>query len=195
MTPPDNVSNRTLAGLAAALGIAIGVAPKALLAQQTAATGGASAAAPSGGAPAVAGKTAIMDKASGVLSKDAIQDKSTPLLKSGKVNATWTKGGVTAGNVKTYTPSANQLKSATQLKPNTPVMNTVKHGPLDFAPKSNARVPAVQDKSTPPLYSTQSKALVPAVQDKSSSTLPAIQMKEEVPAVQQKNVTGSGKPQ
>jgi len=36
MTPPDNGSNRTLAGIAAALGIAIGVAPTALLAQDTA---------------------------------------------------------------------------------------------------------------------------------------------------------------
>src|ERR1700680_3929813 len=51
MTPPDNASNRTIAGFAAIFGLTIGVAPASLMAQQP------TAGAPSSAIPSTGGAT------------------------------------------------------------------------------------------------------------------------------------------
>ena len=181
MTPPDSASNRTLAGIAAALGIAIGVAPATLLAQDTAHAKGAEV-----------GKN---------LKIGAVQDKSAPGATNTKLNSfTYNKsvagtGGSGAGKVSTLdksTPPLNQQKElvGTQYKPQAGQVKSI-------VPPGNqikGQVPAVQDKSAYQMKTVTGAANqggLPAVQDKSATQmktvtgavnqggLPAVQHKEQ----------------
>jgi len=182
MTPPDNVSNRTLAGLAAALGIAIGVAPAALLAQDT------------GGKPALTGQA----PAGGTI---------TPAT-AGKLPMVQQKRGLVQGKYKVYTPSAissggdrpqESISSATGGAGAGKIAIQDKEGPnaaqgkaslSDFSFKSSAvQQKAIQGKTI--LDATQGKIISAytvkqklttsasqvkaAIQDKSSTSLPAVQ--------------------
>jgi hypothetical protein len=138
MTPPDNISNRTLAGVAAALGIAIGVAPQALLAQATSGTPGA---------PAAVQDKPWITQHKVVIQKDAIQHKavlgtgvgSVPAVQDNAVLSTGT-GSVPAvqGKFKVYQQKmkvpTNQLKTTTGVPAN----------------QVKSDLPAVQGKTTVP---------------------------------------------
>lgn len=158
MTPPDSASNRTLAGIAAALGIAIGVAPTSLLAQDTAHAKGAEVA-----------KN---------LKVGAVQDKTVLGATNNKLNSfTYNKsvagtGGSGAGKVSTLdksTPPLYQQKTvvgtqgklpANQFKSIMPAGNQMKEG-----------VPAVQDKNAIQMKTVtgaQNQGGLPAVQQKAA---------------------------
>jgi hypothetical protein len=179
MTPPDSASNRTIAGIAAALGIAIGVAPASLLAQDTAHATGAE----------VAKNVKI----------GAAQDKAALGATNNKLNSfTYNKsvagtGGSAAGKVSTLdksTPPLNQQKElvgtqykaqAGQFKSIAPPGNQMKGG-----------LPAVQGKGAYQMKTVtggQNQAGLPAVQDKSATQMKAVTGSVNqggLPAVQQK---------
>ncbi len=158
MTPPDGASNRTLAGIAAALGIAIGVAPTSLLAQDTAHAKGAE----------VAKNVKI----------GAVQDKTVLGATNNKLNSfTYNKsvagtGGSATGKISTLDKSSPPLYqqkavvgtqgklSATQSKAFAPPANQIKGG-----------IPAVQDKSATQMKTVtgaQNQGGLPAVQQKAA---------------------------
>jgi len=113
MTPPDNASNRTLVGIAAALGIAIGVAPTALLSQSTTTTTGAAVT----GTPdnAIAGTQAKMTKRAqekGVTGTAA--GTGTVMTQTAPLVATQTKG---VAAVQTKGVPAVQTKGVPPVQP------------------------------------------------------------------------------
>jgi len=104
MTPLNSGSNRALAGLATALGIAIGVAPRALLAQATTGTEQV---------PAVHDKIAIQDK--GMVMTTQKEITVGAVQTKGRVAASQAKEAVMAKGVKVKTAvPAVQDKVSTQ---------------------------------------------------------------------------------
>ena len=178
MTPPDSASNRTLAGIAAALGIAIGVAPTSLLAQDSAHAKGAE----------VAKNVKI----------GALQDKVAPGATNTKLNSfTYNKSVAGTGGAagKVSTPPLYQQKElvGTQYKPQA--------GPFkSIVPPGNqikGEVPAVQDKSAYQMKTVTgatNQGGLPAVQDKSATQMKTVTgavNQGGLPAVQQKEKTAT----
>ena len=147
MTPPDNVSNRTLAGIAAALGITVGVVPAALLAQAT--------------TPTTQPPSAVYNKVPAVQNKNVVAKQLKPIAPGTGVPAVqgkFTTGAPTPGAA---TPlSANQGKPTAQFyKATVPAVQLKTKISASQLKSVVGGVPAVQEKD---------KTFVPAVQAKQS---------------------------